>query len=100
MAKDGLKRWGAVLVWAGLIFTVSAIPTLPRVGFLWWDFVLKKSAHMLEYGILIALLIRARLAWPKALLMGIIYAGSDELHQWFVPGRTSRLTDVGFDTGG
>lgn len=62
--------------------------------------MLKKSAHMLEYGILMAWLIRARLAWPKALLIGIIYAGSDELHQRFVPGRTSRLMDIGFDTGG
>ena len=100
MAKDGLKRWGAVLVWAGLIFTVSAIPTLPKVGFLWWDFVAKKSAHMLEYGILMYLLIRARLPWHKALVYGVIYAISDEIHQSFVTGRSAKLTDVGFDTVG
>jgi tRNA threonylcarbamoyladenosine biosynthesis protein TsaE len=100
MAKDSLKRWGPVFVWAGLIFTVSAIPTLPKVGFLWWDFTLKKSAHMLEYGILMYLLVRARLPWHKALIYGVIYALSDEIHQRFVTGRSAKLTDVGFDTVG
>lgn len=100
MVKDVIKRWGPVLVWAGVIFTVSAIPTLPRVGFLWWDFVAKKSAHMLEYGILMYLLVRARLPWHKALIYGVVYAISDEIHQVFVMGRSSKLTDVGFDTVG
>lgn len=100
MVKDVIKRWGPVLVWAGVIFTVSAIPTLPRVGFLWWDFVAKKSAHILEYGILMYLLIRARLPWHKALVYGVAYAISDEIHQAFVTGRSSKLTDVGFDTVG
>src|SRR3989344_2750651 len=100
MAKDVFKRWGPVLVWAGVIFTVSAIPTLPKVGFLWWDFVAKKSAHMVEYGILMYLLFRARLPWHKALVYGVIYAISDEIHQSFVTGRSAKLTDVGFDTVG
>src|SRR3989344_3541069 len=100
MAKDVFKRWGPVLVWAGIIFTVSSIPTLPKVGFLWWDFAAKKSAHMLEYGILMYLLIRARLPWHKALVYGVIYAISDEIHQSFVTGRSAKLTDVGFDTVG
>ena len=100
MVKELTKRWGPVLVWAGIIFGVSSIPTLPKVGFLWWDFVAKKSAHMLEYGMLMYLLIRARLPWHQALIYGIAYAISDEIHQKFVTGRTSKITDVGFDTVG
>jgi len=76
------------------------MPTLPQVGFLWWDFAVKKSAHMVEYGILICLMIRARLPWHKAVIYGVVYAISDEIHQSFVTGRTSKLTDVGFDTVG
>ena len=100
MVKDIIKRWGPVFIWAGLIFGLSSMPTLPKVGFLWWDFAAKKSAHMLEYAMLMYLLIRARLPWSKALMLGIAYAVSDEIHQSFVLGRTSKLTDVGFDTMG
>ena len=55
---------------------------------------------MVEYGILICLMIRARLPWHKAVIYGVVYAISDEIHQSFVTGRTSKLTDVGFDTVG
>lgn len=35
-----------------------------------------------------------------SLLFGIFYASTDELHQYFVPGRSARLFDVGIDTLG
>lgn len=35
-----------------------------------------------------------------SLLFGILYASTDELHQYFVPGRSARLFDVGIDTLG
>ena len=35
-----------------------------------------------------------------SLLFGAFYAGTDELHQYFVPGRSARLFDVGLDTIG
>lgn len=100
MVKTQLFRFGPVFLWAGLIFIISSIPSLPQVGFLWWDFALKKSAHMFEYAVLFYLLIRAKLPVSTAFLIAILYAISDEIHQRFVPGRTSKLTDVGFDTMG
>ena len=36
----------------------------------------------------------------ESLLFGAFYAGTDELHQYFVPGRSARLFDVGIDTLG
>jgi VanZ family protein len=33
-----------------------------------------------------------------AVVLSALYAGSDEIHQLFVPGRTSRLEDVLIDT--
>ena len=100
MVKTQLILWGPIFLWAGLIFTVSSIPTLPEVGFIWWDFALKKSAHMFEYAVLFLLLRRAQLSVKQSFLIAILYAISDEIHQRFVPGRTSKLTDVGFDTMG
>ncbi len=39
--------------------------------------------------------------WLKmSVLFCILYAASDELHQYFVPGRACRLFDVGVDTAG
>ena len=35
-----------------------------------------------------------------AFVLSLLYAISDELHQTFVPGRSGRLTDVGFDSLG
>ena len=96
-----IGRWGPVLLWAGIIFTLSSIPTFPRVPVIWWDFILKKSAHVIEYAIFYWLLRRALPQYPiLALIIGILYALSDEFHQSFVPGRTAKLTDVGFDTIG
>lgn len=38
--------------------------------------------------------------WLMAILFGMLYAVSDELHQWFVEGRSCELRDVGIDTTG
>ena len=35
-----------------------------------------------------------------SLLFGVFYAATDEVHQYFVPGRSARLFDVGLDTIG
>lgn len=36
----------------------------------------------------------------ESLLLGAFYAGTDEFHQYFVPGRSARLFDVGIDSLG
>lgn len=35
-----------------------------------------------------------------SLIFGAFYAGTDELHQFFVPGRSARFFDIGIDTLG
>lgn len=35
-----------------------------------------------------------------SILIGVIYAITDEIHQYFVPGRSSKLLDVIIDSGG
>src|SRR5204862_468029 len=41
-----------------------------------------------------------QLAAVLALVLAGLYAGSDELHQWFVPGRGARLNDWLIDVSG
>jgi len=99
-----LKLWLPVVIWAGLIFCVSSIPYLKTN--LKYDFILRKGAHVVEYGVLTFLLYRAfqgtfnmtafgLFAYP--VLLSFLYAASDEFHQTFVPGRSGNVTDVLID---
>jgi hypothetical protein len=94
-----LAPWGPVIVWAAVIFGLSSIPSLSS-GLGTWDEVLRKGAHITEYAILGALLLRAVGRWQPALLLGIAYAATDEIHQHFVQGRHSSPFDVAFDACG
>jgi VanZ family protein len=100
-------RWLPPLIWMGLIFVVSAQPSLPSVPGR-WDLLLKKTMHALAYGVLTALFVRAlRGYWTGAGLIRLVsislavaYALSDEYHQTFVPGRHGHITDVAVDAVG
>lgn len=92
-------RWASVVVWAGVIFGLSSISALGTdLGF--WDYVLPKAAHLVEYAVLGFLLLWATRREGAALLLGIAYAASDEVHQHFVPGRHGSALDVVIDTVG
>jgi len=91
--------WGTVVVWAAVIFALSSVPSLSS-GLGTWDEVLRKAAHITEYAVLGALLLRALGRPLPALLLGIAYAGTDEVHQHFVSGRHSSPFDVAFDACG
>ena len=93
------SKWLPVLVWAGVIFTFSSIPSLStHLGT--WDLVLRKAAHVTEYAILAALLRRATGSYAWAFGLAVAYAASDELHQTFVRGRHGSPIDVGIDAIG
>jgi VanZ family protein len=93
-----IRGWLPVLLWAGLIFGLSSIPSL-GTGLGTWDLILRKLAHITEYAVLAVLLARvvsARLALGLALL----YAIADEFHQTFVRGRHGSPVDVAVDLVG
>jgi VanZ family protein len=99
MSKAAVRAWVPVVLWAAVIFGFSSIPSL-GTGLGTWDLVLRKLAHLTEYAILGALLLRA-LARPElAILAGGLYAASDEFHQHFVRGRHAAWYDVVIDTVG
>jgi VanZ family protein len=101
-------RWGPSLLMMVLIFSASSTPgsELPQFGI--WDFVLRKGAHMLGYGLLGASFMHGltkpassvRRLMLLAIILAGLYAMSDEFHQSFTRDRTSSWMDVGIDTAG
>lgn len=70
------------------------------------DYPVRKTAHGTEYAILGMLLTGTLYGALKinhmipALLIGALYAASDEFHQLFVPGRSGNAVDVLIDSVG
>ncbi|MEA3376181.1 MAG: VanZ family protein [Chloroflexota bacterium] len=97
-------RWLPALAWMGLIFFVSAQPSLPSAP-AWWDVILKKTMHAVAYAILTWLYLGAlrgtweddRIIRVASVILAVAYAISDEVHQTFVPGRNGTLVDVLLD---
>ena len=83
---------------AGLVLTV--------------DYPLRKCAHAFEYMVLSVLCTGSLLLWfyhkmnrPDLLflfgwIISLLYAVSDEIHQFFVPGRSCMLLDIVIDAAG
>ena len=94
-----LRLWTPVVLWAAVIFALSSVSDL-GTGLGTWDLVLRKLAHAAEFAVLGGLLLRALRDERAALLAGIAYAISDELHQHFVPGRVGSPLDVAIDSVG
>jgi VanZ family protein len=95
-------RWGAVVLWMGLIYALSAQPALPSAPAPLLDLIVKKLGHMIEYAILTVLLGEAlpSRSTPLAWALAVLYAMTDEYHQTFVPGRNGCLGDVLIDAVG
>jgi VanZ family protein len=95
----------AAILWAALIFTLSAIP---GSGYPAHPGFLNYIAHFGEYlifGVLLTIAFNApkRALWIAAviaLVIASLYGVSDEVHQLFVEGRSSDPIDWLTDTAG
>lgn len=97
-----------LFIWMGVIFAFSAYRGYaPHSGELpWGQWLLRKGAHVLEYAVL-ALCIFRVVWWhlrDRAFLVffvtgffSLLYAITDEIHQYFVPLRQGKLSDVLID---
>jgi VanZ family protein len=124
------KAWIPALVWLGFIAieSTSALSAdntgkvlypllhfllgLDPFRFLTWHFVLRKTGHVIGYGILSILLFRAwratisvrcnprwSIVWARtAFSMTVLVASLDEWHQTFLPSRTGTIRDVLLDS--
>jgi VanZ family protein len=98
--RNFLRRYGATLAWALALFTLSSIPDLTSpLHISKWD---DKWQHTLAYMPFGWLLVQS-LSWNGrkgqsllwlAIVIGVLYGISDEIHQYFVPGRFADWRDV------
>jgi len=96
-----ISRFAPPVALMALIFWLSAQPDL-GTGLEGWDLLLRKLAHMTEYGLLFALWLRA-LGWERAwtaAAIAVAYAATDEWHQTTVDGRHGTPVDVLIDAAG
>ena len=102
-ARASLGLWLPVVIWLGLIFTLSSVSIPGSAGriFPYQD----KLIHFLEFGVLGILLARAvylsgsrsRSRYWACIIASALYGGFDELHQLFVSGRYVEWSDFTAD---
>jgi VanZ family protein len=95
------------IAWALFLFTLSSIPDIPSPIHLGsWD---DKLNHFIAYGILGALVLRATTMnrelpngrhFKLTLSLAVLFGATDELHQYFVPGRFMEFYDFVADAAG
>lgn len=95
--------WGATVAWAALIWVASSLPAVPSLPVTFPH--IDKLGHGLIFAVLGALLAAAIRPgpWSRAVLavcLGVAWGAIDELHQAFVPGRTSSWGDLLADCAG
>ena len=129
MAPLRIVLWLTTVAWAAEIYYLSTptfggtitrsllaqlINTLsldvPPLSLDWLDSVLRKLAHLIEYGIFGLLLYgcfngKTFFHWQPypafwSVVIAALYSLTDELHQVFSPGRHARLLDCCVDTAG
>ena len=101
-------RWLPALAWMVVIFMLSSRSGLHVSEDAAIDRPIRTVAHLSTFALLAGLILYAIVgrgapslrAACGAVLLTLLYAISDELHQAFVPGRTGRLQDVGTDLVG
>jgi len=100
--------WLPTIIWMLLIFAMSNQSSIKASYFDPLDFVIKKTAHITEYAILLIFMFRSlTLTWGKkfsidkmenlSILITQIYAISDEWHQSHIAGRTATIRDMFID---
>lgn len=107
-ARRAALAWLPALLYMALIWTLSSLssPDLPINEFPFRD----KGLHATEYAVLAFLVTHASLrTWPDrgrariaavALLVTCAWGVLDEIHQAFVPGRSSDVADLAADLVG
>ena len=92
--------WLPAAAWAGVIFYLSSQPAVPTPSIPYVD----KAAHFGAFALLGGLLAfaadRARLPMVAAVVLGLLYGVSDEVHQMYVPGRSPDPLDWCADAAG
>jgi cytochrome b561 len=117
-----IKRWAPAFIMMATIFGFSSIPSKEMPSFGGLDFSIKKFGHALGYALLALTYLRGLRAFGQkshtvyegenpsnsnaiasfvgnhpsffAWMLALLFSGTDEFHQSFVPGRNPSLWDV------
>lgn len=91
-----------MVAYCGLIFLLSAQSDFDFGPKILWSLVFDfdKVVHAMEYGVLAALFLRATHHASLSLLSTFLYGVGDEVHQYFVPGRSASPFDALADLTG
>lgn len=96
-----LRLWLPAIFWMMLIFFLSSRPSVSIAQDQVLNFLFFKGLHLLEYGMLFILIYRAtKKKMLLSLILTIVYAISDEIHQLFVLTREGRVRDIFIDSFG
>ena len=95
-----LLAWVPAAAWAGVIFALSSRPKLPGPDMPGFDKVSHFGAYALLGWLLAFAAERSRLPVVVALVLGVLYGATDELHQAYVPGRSPDVLDWFADAAG
>lgn len=126
--KRKVIYWCLLIIWMSIIFFMSNQPSQVSDGhsrlvvqilmFIGADinsasadlanFIVRKVAHFTEYMILAYLIFNVLEFYCKdrnklilfSIALVFMYASSDEIHQYFIPGRECAFRDVLIDTSG
>lgn len=127
--RGRLRRYGPLVVWMVVIFIASTgnmsasktsrilrplliwlFPGITEESLLFGHFLVRKGAHLTEYGLLALLAARAFLSSTQDMLRRHVYVASfclvavyallDEFHQSFVSTRTGTIYDSLIDMAG
>lgn len=95
----------ATILWAGLIFYLSSIPDLSSGLPTWQDLILRKVAHIFVFFMFAYLLAHSLNRAQRhyllfVIIVGVLYAFIDEVHQLSVMGRQGSARDILFDSIG
>lgn len=89
-----------------IIYYLSSRSSTGIGGSYYFQFLIHKSLHIFVYGLLAnsyyyglkkTSQLSVRKVFYLSLLFSAIYGATDEIHQFFVPGRGAKYTDVLFD---
>jgi VanZ family protein len=102
------RFWLPVILWMMVIFAFSGRQKVALTDSYALSFLFFKTLHLIEYIFLYVVCYRAFFntgmrkdkVFLYAFIITLLYAISDEIHQWFVPTREGRLRDVIIDAIG
>jgi len=99
-----VRRWLPPLLWAGVILSVTSLPgSLVPHSLTPYDKVVHGTVYGL-FGVLLAReLSQVTGRWRSvvlAIVLAVAFGAADEWHQQFIPGRSSDVADLRWDSIG